>query len=130
MCVQRVVCLCVLALHQAGDLCRVYPASRSMTAGVGSSPSSNPDRWKRVDGTLQKNVYNYSLMKLNTTLLWNMLLSTLIIHQELYKSVQKISYVVDVGKRVALVRARALNHRQFVGLLIYCRESTSFQQYY
>lgn len=50
-------------------------------------------------------------MTLKTTLLWNMLLSTLIIHQELYKSILKISYVVDVGKRVALVRARALNHR-------------------
>lgn len=53
MCVQTVVCLCVLVLPKAGDPCRVYPASHSVTAGVGSS---NPDRWKRVDRTLQKSV--------------------------------------------------------------------------
>lgn len=46
-----VVCPCVLALRQTGDLSRVYPASRPMTAGIGSSIRCDreKDKWKPMD---------------------------------------------------------------------------------
>uniref|UniRef100_A0A669CL12 Transmembrane protein 63B n=1 Tax=Oreochromis niloticus TaxID=8128 RepID=A0A669CL12_ORENI len=44
---QIVVCVCVLALRQTGILSRVYPASRPIVAGMGSSPARNPDKVKQ-----------------------------------------------------------------------------------
>uniref|UniRef100_A0A669BWD4 Nondiscriminating glutamyl-tRNA synthetase EARS2, mitochondrial n=1 Tax=Oreochromis niloticus TaxID=8128 RepID=A0A669BWD4_ORENI len=63
-----VVCPCVLALRQTGDLSRVYPASRPMTAGIGSRDSEK-DKRKRMDGCflhlggLRTALYNYIFAK-------------------------------------------------------------------
>lgn len=44
-----VVCLSVFALGQAGHLSRVYPPSRPMAAGIGSSPpAAELDMWKKL----------------------------------------------------------------------------------
>lgn len=39
-----VVCPCVIALRQTGDLSRVYPASRPMTARIGPSAPRDPEK--------------------------------------------------------------------------------------
>ena len=41
-CEANVVCVCVLALRQAGDLSRVDPAARPLIAGIDSSRAPPP----------------------------------------------------------------------------------------